>query len=232
MPSTEKGPVPEQRRPRNGSTWPVLAGTVLILLLLPLRAGLGVLLDFTAHPPFWELSRASGLLAYLCLWLSAVSGAVGRFPLPAWLRPLQMEVHQWAGVWAAYVGLFHAVILLGSTYLEFTWRDVLVPFGGTYKPELVSLGTISMYGLVLVAISTYLRANLSASAWRWLHALSYPAYALALWHGVALGTDTQVGWVKAFYIGTTAALILLIIARLTYQPASPPKRPEAAGPRN
>lgn len=230
MLSTAKKSAPEPRQNETGPVWPVLVGTAALLALLPLRSGLATLLRFPSAPPYWELSRAAGLLAYLCLWLAAVSGATNRLPLPAWLRPLLLDAHQWGAVWAAYVGLFHAAVLLWDRYIQFTWRDLLVPFAASYKPVLVGMGSLALYGLVTVLLITYFRAYLSATVWRWTHALSYPAYALALWHGVALGTDSALTWVQAFYIGTSAALVLLMIIRLTYQPARPSGAPTRSTP--
>lgn len=218
MPMSTKKQATESGTKTRGGLWPILIGVAALVALLPLRAGLTVLFHFPAVPAYWELSRAAGLLAYLCLWLAAVSGAVNRLPVPAPLRPLQMEVHQWGAVWSAYVGLFHAVILLWDRYVGFTVRDLLVPFTSAYKPLLVGIGSLALYVALIVLLTTYFRSSFSTTTWRWLHALSYPGYALATWHGVALGTDSPLTWVRAFYISTTVILGLLVIMRLTHQP--------------
>jgi predicted ferric reductase len=219
LPMSAKKQATESGTKPRGGLWPVLIGLAALVALLPLRAGLTVLFHFPVVPAYWELSRAAGLLTYLCLWLAAVSGAANRLPIPAALRPLQMEFHQWGAVWATYVGLFHAVILLWDRYIGFTVRDLLVPFSSAYKPLLVGVGSLALYVVVIVVLTTYFRTSFRTTTWRWLHALSYPGYVLATWHGVALGTDSPLTWVRVFYISTTVILGLLVVVRLTYQPA-------------
>ncbi len=214
MASSAGRPAPEPRD--HGATWPVLVAVGLTLVLLPLDPGLRTLLHLRSLVPFWELSRAGGLLAYLCLWLAVLSGVVVhlRLPLPGWLQPLVLDLHQWGAVWAAWVGLFHALLLRFDQYVGFTWTELLVPFTSHYQRTLLGIGTLALYGLVVVLLSTYLRAFLSSRAWRWLHLLSYPGYLLGLWHGIAAGTDTAVPWVSALYAGSAALLFLPLVFRL------------------
>lgn len=143
-----------------------------------------------------------------------VSGVAVRLPLPARLKPALHEAHQWGALWAVYVGLFHGLVLLGNGHIKFTWLDVAVPFAGRYQPVLVGAGSLALYGLVGVVLSSHLRPFLSPAAWRRVHVLSYPAYLLALWHGVALGPDTGLAWVRALYAGTAALLAALSLLRL------------------
>jgi len=214
MASSAGKPAPEQRD--NGLVWPVLVAVGLTLLLLPLDPGLRTLLQFRQLAPFWQFSRAGGLLAYLCLWLGVLSGIVIhlKLKLPGWLQPLLLDLHQWGAAWAAWVGFFHGMVLLFDHYVGFSWVELAVPFASHYQRLLTGLGTIAFYGLLLILLSTYLRAFISNRAWKTLHLLSYPFYAVALIHGAVLGTDTALGWVRVLYLGSAAVLLLPVLTRL------------------
>lgn len=151
----------------------------------------------------WHLNRAAGFLAYLYLWLAALSGLIWdgrRYPLLAILHP-------WAAAWAGYATVVHLVALRVERFVGYTWADLLLPLGGpvTAGPPrfALALGILSAYLLLGVLVTTWLRAR----AWRALHLLSYPAWALGLYHGLAAGTDARAPWALSFYAATALALL-------------------------
>jgi DMSO/TMAO reductase YedYZ heme-binding membrane subunit len=70
-----------------------------------------------------------------------------------------------------------------------------------------------LYSLGLVSLSFYARRRLGAHAWRWIHALSFVAFLMALLHGVLSGTDSAARLVQVVYWGTGGSVLFLSLYR-------------------
>ena len=152
----------------------------------------------------WYTARASGLVAWGLVLASIVWGlllatrVLGRRPTPAWL----LSLHRYLGALAvAFVGVHVGAILLDS-YTSIGVVNVLVPFTGSWDPLALAWGTVAMYLLVAIEITSLVRDRLSVRAWRNVHLLSYFLFATATVHMVMAGTD-----VKSIF--TTTALVLI-----------------------
>lgn len=167
---------------------------------------------------FWFLSRASGVTGYVLLWASVVLGLLmstrlsRRSMLSAW-APALMAVHEFVS-WVAwgYV-LFHAMILLGDTYVQTGWFNLLVPFafdGG--RSVWVGLGQMGFYLMSVVLVSYYVRQRIGFQTWRWLHFATFVLYALVTVHGLLAGSDVDVLW--PMYALSNAVVLLLTGYRL------------------
>lgn len=187
----------------------MLVGVVALWRWLP-----GLVASVTGPEPkaFWYLSRSSAFAAYGLLWVSMVTGLLLTNRLARlWPGgPTAFDLHQSASLLGLALALFHGLILLGDGYLSYTPRQILVPFASTpYRWFWVGLGQVAFYGLVLVSLSFYLRRWLGPRAWRWVHALSFGTFLLALAHGVLSGTDPA-AW---FYWSTGGSALFLSIYR-------------------
>jgi methionine sulfoxide reductase heme-binding subunit len=90
----------------------------------------------------WNLTRAAGIVCYLLLSLSVVTGlyatvrkkqGLGQGVFPA--------LHLTLGNWGLYTGLFHAGILLFDQYVTIGTSDIAVPFLSSYKTVPMGLGS-------------------------------------------------------------------------------------------
>ena len=111
----------------------------------------------------------------------------------------------------AMLGL-HAVLLVVDNYVDLSVGGALVPFTAGYRGYALGLGTLAVYGFVVVAATGALRGRLAARpracrAWRGVHLSAYVAWALAMAHGVLAGTDTLRGWALAVYGGCAALVV-------------------------
>lgn len=84
-------------------------------------------------------------------------------------------------------------------------------FASDSHPVLTGFGTISFYLTLLLILSSDFIKKLGKKTWRLIHFLAFPAFGLALAHGLLLGTDAQQPWVRAMYV-TTGSLICLLTA--------------------
>src|SRR5512141_3047800 len=174
--------------------------------------GLSQSLLGTEPKAYWYLSRASAMVAYALLWASMASGLIITNKLARiWPGgPTAFDLHQFTSLMGLAFALFHALILMGDKYINYTLAQVLVPFNSTgYKPVWVGLGQIGFYLLAIVGLSFYVRKRLGHRTWRLIHFLSFLMFALALAHGIFAGTDTTVEAVRVFYWGTGAGLVFL-----------------------
>lgn len=183
----------------------VLAGVVLVWAVL------NVPLDQLLRP--WYLSRASGLVALVVLWLSVVLGLLQSCGLLKGLtRPgANIDLHGYTSLLGLYLTLFHGLILIFDHYTRFTVAGVLIPFASTYEPGETALGIVAFYLFVIAVVTTYIRHRLTSSTWRALHLLSLVGFVAALVHGLQIGSDTSMQSVVYLYrfLGVSVAVLTI-----------------------
>ena len=169
------------------------------------------LLSLDSTQTWWYITRASGLMGYLLIWLSMIWGfAVGSKVFDPMLeRMFSYDFHEhlsWLGL--AFVGL-HVVVLLFDKFQPFTIWQVLFPFVAPYRPFWTGVGIMSFYMFLLVTATFYLRAKLSKQTFRKVHYLSIPAYLGATLHGLFTGTDSPLFAVGMVYLITFLVTVFL-----------------------
>jgi methionine sulfoxide reductase heme-binding subunit len=185
--------------------------TALILAALIL-AWLASLLKLPGGPLAWLILRSSGTLAYLALAISTSLGALlASKYAPKWLnRASQYGWHGLLSGFALAVSMIHGLFLMVDAQYRQPLVGVLLPFASSFKPLEIGLGTLVVYSLLIVYVSTVFKNQLSARAWRVLHLLSYPAFILATLHGLWTGSDS----LNLLYWTACAAVVLTFGLRL------------------
>lgn len=181
--------------------------------------GAGLLLGHPAPEALlntWYLSRASGLVAYLFLWLSVCIGLLQSTRLVRGITAAgaTIDVHEFTSLFGLSLVTFHGVILLWDHYVSFSWSSLLIPFSSRFHPFLVGLGTLSFYLALAAAVSSYVHGRLGPKGWRIMHLGSLVAFAFALVHGVLLGTDAANPAVGYLYRFTGISVALLVGYRI------------------
>ena len=129
--------------------------------------------------------------------------------------PLAADVHQFASLLGMTFGLFHALILLGDHYINFSLAQLAIPFAGaTYRPLWVGLGQLAFYLCLPLTFSFYVRRQIGYRAWRLIHYGSFTVFLLALMHGAGSGTDTSNVVISAMYYLTGGSVLFLTIYRV------------------
>ncbi len=162
---------------------------------------------------WWYVTRASGMVAYLLLWLSMVLGLMlsGRSFDLLLDRLFTYDFHEFISLLAIAFLAVHVGVLLVDRYLPYTILQVLVPFISPYRPTWVGIGTISFYLIILVTVTFYLRKFIGMRAFRAIHVLSLLGYLGATLHGVFSGTDTPLPAVKLIYEGSALVVVFLTV---------------------
>ncbi|OLZ63477.1 ferric reductase [Streptomyces sp. IMTB 2501] len=168
--------------------------------------------------PLWYASRASGTLALVLLTATVALGIasggraaprrIGRFEIGLLHRNLSLLT-------LAFLTM-HVVTAVLDPFVHLGWAVSVVPFGASYRPLWLGLGTAAFDLLLAVLVTSALRQRLGVRRWKAVHWLAYAAWPLALFHGVGTGTDTRLPlqlWLHAGCLGVVLAAVWWRLAK-------------------
>lgn len=170
----------------------------------------------TDGPYLWFLNRSTGfvllglLTATTALGVLATHGRAGR-GLP---RFVTQSFHRNLALLSMVLLATHVATAVADTFVDIRWWQALVPYyGSTYQPLWLGLGALALDLLVVVTVTSLLRARMRHRTWRSVHLLAYASWGLAVAHGLGIGTDTRAGtgWANA----TTAACVGVVLVATT-----------------
>ncbi len=160
----------------------------------------------------WHLVRSAGITAYLLLTAATAWGLFVSTGMVRGWSPgsLSTTLHNTLSTLALSLGVIHAVLLLWDGYYNYTVANLIVPFTGPYRPEVVGLGILGLWLLVIVTFSFFFKKQMGHKNWKLLHYTSYVAFILITFHGLFAGTDSaRLGF------RLLIALCVLVVAVLT-----------------
>ena len=174
---------------------------------------------------FWITSRAAGVAALLASSAAVTLGLLmggrllkGRLPgPPGHARGAVARHDRGAAV--------HALALLGDGYLSPSLADVTIPLVSSYQRVWTTLGIVAGWALIILgALLLRARAHRARAL-----AAAAPLHGAGLdprrrRTGSAQGTDAGAAW----FLLTTAAVVLPALALLAVRPSRPPAAPRAA----
>lgn len=169
-----------------------------------------------SDPRLWYVTRAAGICGYILLALGTALGLFQSLARSLGARAgwVLVELHQFVALIAAAFVALHLVSLALDPFLPFSVTNLLLPTGESYKPLATALGVLSLYALLVVLLSSWLRRWMSYALWRGLHLTSFVVFALVTAHGLLVGTDTHQPWMKGVYFAAMAVVIFLTGMRL------------------
>ncbi len=177
---------------------------------------------------WWYVSRASGLVAYALIVLTVAGGLLlssrvtERKPPPEWV----LDLHRFLGGLALTFTGVHLAGLLLDDYVEFGLLDLFVPFVSEWRPLAVACGTVALYLLLAVQLTSLARDRMPRALWRRVHFASFPLFLLTTVHTIAAGTDARNPAVLLTVGGACAlvaflALLRVFLPRRTWSPRRP-----------
>ncbi len=165
-----------------------------------------------------ETIELSGIIGMIALAALAANFLVGifiwskqEFKLPYGISFLQL--HKFTGYSAAIGILLHIVLIPLDPKSSFTWSDLLLPAWTKHQPLANTFGSVALYLIGVVVISSYYKDKLKTNTWRVLHFLSYFAAVPLILHSIITDPkleDRPIDWLdaeKLFVIGCCAAII-------------------------
>ncbi|WP_019121237.1 ferric reductase-like transmembrane domain-containing protein [Brevibacillus massiliensis] len=168
--------------------------------------------------PIWQTIRVLGMVSYLLLFTGICLGIL--YSMPFWkgkTKAALYKYHSSATVAGVFCGIFHAMLLVIDLHMPFSWKEILIPFASRNEPLWNGLGTLALYGMLIITFTTDIRTKLKKNVWRAIHFCSYPAFIAALAHGMGAGTDTKRFPIYLMYICTSGIIVLLSVIRICFR---------------
>lgn len=178
---------------------------------------------------FLELSSYAGLLVTGVLTLNLLLGmmlSTGYTKHAYWKRLPDgikkwelLTIHNWTGYVALILVLLHPLLLLFDSSTKFTLINVLFPLNAPHEKLMVAFGTISMYALLVVVITTQkvIKRSMKFRTWKNIHLISYGTALLFLIHGMIIDPqlkDRPVDLMDAEKMVSEGCLLLIIVASI------------------
>ncbi|WP_076263152.1 ferric reductase-like transmembrane domain-containing protein [Intrasporangium flavum] len=167
-------------------------------------------------PILWFLGRGTGVVLLALLTATTVLGVLStrRGFHPLWPRFVTQELHRAVSGVAVLVLAGHVASAVVDEYGDIRWWQALVPFGATYEPLYLSLGTLALDLLAVVVVTSLLRGRLSGRTWRVVHRAAYASWAVSVVHGVGMGTDVASPWFVWLTVTCVALVAVATLARV------------------
>ena len=136
-----------------------------------------------------DLCAYTGLAAVFLATLNICLGlliAVRYSPWRSWphRRINYFRIHNWTGYLLLLVTFLHPVFLLFVKTQRFQLLDIVYPVRSPVQPVENTVGTVALYLLAIVVVSSYFRLGLGRKLWKRTHFLVYAAAACAFVHGI------------------------------------------------
>ncbi|WP_425147706.1 hypothetical protein [Deinococcus sp.] len=196
---------------RNARTTPLNLLITLVLLGLVLLAWLLSWQGTLAQAWPQVLLSQSGTFSYALLALTATIGPlIGTRFLPNWLSAgIKTGWHGVISGFALVVGLIHGLFAtIGHDPLSVA--QVIVPGLAPDRTLTMAMGTLGLWGMLLVYVTWALRSRIGVKAARALHLLAYPTFLAATLHGLWLSH----GGTNPTYVVGSAAVGGALLVRL------------------
>ncbi|WP_193571437.1 ferric reductase [Paenibacillus psychroresistens] len=171
--------------------------------------------------PIWQIIRSSGIASYILLAVGICLGILYSFPFFKGKNKVRLhKMHTFSTISGTGIGMLHGMITVIDQYTAFNWSEVLIPFTAVRAPVLNGLGTLSVYGMLLLIFTSDIRHKLQKKVWLLIHMLSYPIFIMAFIHGYFLGTDSNLSGIRWVYFGSITLVISLTALRAALVPTS------------
>ncbi|WP_173964766.1 ferric reductase-like transmembrane domain-containing protein, partial [Flavobacterium collinsii] len=188
-----------------------------------------IMLDIT----LLDLSASMGLVASIVLTFNFLLGMMISTTykkhkywksLPQRIKQINIyNLHNWTAYFALFLVLLHPLFLLFDKTTKFKLNDIFFPINAPTQKVFVTLGTLSMFALMIVVITTQkvIRDKISFRAWKNIHLISYTTAMLFVVHGIVMDPLLKNRPVDIFdaekVVSELCLVVLLVAAYLRYK---------------
>lgn len=168
----------------------------------------------------WYLNRGTGIVLLSLLSMSVLLGVLGMSGRPAgdggarMPRFVTLNLHRNLALGSVLLLIAHIVTAVADDYVDIRWWQAIVPFGATYAPLWLALGTLAFDLMVVVVVTSLLRQRIGVRSWRVVHLTSWAAYAASVAHGFGIGTDLRHrdDWAMWSIVPTAFSITVVVVA--------------------
>ncbi len=198
MTTTPTRPSAAERSPKATKTeaakspknWWVASAAVIVLAMAVAKVTLSV--RHSMLP--WVLGRGLGLAAIAALAGLSLVGLWRRHPLRASLPVLKpaalAKVHTVLASATMALLAGHVAAILADSYAKVGIVGALIPMQSAYQPWPVTLGTVSLWLLLLIWATARLSKSVAKRSWKAVHRASMFTFGCVWLHGLTIGTDS------------------------------------------
>lgn len=170
----------------------------------------------TDIPWTWFVMRSSGLIAVGLLTVSVLLGVIGPRLGPT-SRLAAITAHRAAAAMGSVLIGLHVVLAILDRWITLDWAAALVPGVAGWERWGVALGALAVDLLLALLITTALRQH-QPRLWRRTHLVAYPVWALAIGHGLLVGSDGAA--MRGLALVSAGLVLLAVLVRRLTRPRS------------
>ncbi len=165
----------------------------------------------------WYASRATGAVS-LALFTGVMilgiltAGRKGSAFLP---RAAVLRLHRTLSITSMAFLAVHIVTAIADGYVKLNYWDVILPFGASWDPLWVGLGSVAVDLMIAIGITSAVRRHLPSIVWKTVHFSAYAMWPVALLHGFGIsGGDGTTTWMIILDIVCVTAVLMSLVVRL------------------
>lgn len=164
----------------------------------------------------WYLTRSTGIVATVLAVAALAWGFLfsaretGTRRRPNWW----LDLHNWLGGITLVFALAHVVLAFADRDLGLAVADVLVPGVADADTWPLAWGVIATYLFATTVLTSWPRRLFSRRTWRIIHLGSVVGLALAIVHGLQMGTDAGSRWFRGGLLLLAAVGVYTLVLRL------------------
>ena len=147
---------------------------------------------------FLDLSSFAGLVATMVLTFNFLLGMLlsTNYKRQTYWKTLPKKIkninlfnfHNWTAYFALFLVVMHPTFLLFDASTKFKFIDIVFPINAPTQKIFVAFGTLSMFAIFTVIITTQkiVRDKMSFRTWKNIHLISYATAMLFVVHGIVM----------------------------------------------
>ena len=174
-----------------------------------------------------DVSAVTGLCAMVTLTVNVLFGMLlstgykaSRWwkKLPIFLRKMNIRrLHNQTAYLALLLVLVHPVLLVFDKDTKFRLADIVFPLHAPHQRFFVLLGTLAMFALIVVIITTQqiVKRKMTFRLWKNIHLVSYATAMLFIVHGFKMDPelkDRPTDWLDGEKLVCWACFLILLFA--------------------
>lgn len=170
----------------------------------------------TSSQAVWYLTRGTGAVSLLLLTAVTVLGILNavRWSPPGTPRFVLQRVHRNVSLLAVVFIVVHIATAVIDGFAPIRWIDAIVPFRSAYRPLWLGLGALAFDLMLAVIVTSLIRARLGYRVWRAVHWTAYGLWAIAVFHGLGIGSDSKQLWMLTLVVCSVGAVAVATVWRI------------------
>jgi len=176
---------------------------------------------------FLDLSSFTGLVVTVVLTFNFLLGMMlsTNYKRQTYWKTLPKKIkninlfnfHNWTAYFALFLVVLHPTFLLFDASTKFTFIDIIFPINAPTQKIFIALGTLSMFAIFTVIITTQkkVRDKISFRSWKNIHLISYGTAMLFVVHGIVMDPllkNRPIDIFDAEKVVSELCLIVLVVA--------------------